>query len=159
MHNRQQRSFMPQINTTRRNPAGATRPATAAVLAILLACLGLAACGGSSKGSSTSTNAAAASASASGAQTGPAGPRGGQFKALRECLQKNGISLPSRTPGARRAPGIGGFLGGAGGPQLPKGVTRAQFEAAVKKCGGGAFAGGAGGRLKDPAYRQALAKF
>jgi hypothetical protein len=150
---------MPHIKKSRRNPAGATKSATAAVLALLLACLGLAACGGSSKGSSTSANAAAASASASGAQTGPAGPRAGRFKALRECLQKNGISLPSRTPGARRPPGIGGFLGGAGGPQLPKGVTRAQYEAAIKKCGGGAFAGGAGGRLKNPAYRQALANF
>jgi hypothetical protein len=148
---------MPHINRSRRNPAGATRTATAAVLALLLACLGLAACGGSSKGSSTSANAAAAAAS--GAQTGPAGARGGRFTALRECLQKNGISLPSRTPGARRAPGIGGLLGGAGGPQLPKGVTRAQFEAAVKKCGGGGFGGGAGARLKNPAYRQALAKF
>jgi hypothetical protein len=150
---------MPHINRNRRNPAGATWPATAAVLALLLACLGLAACGGSSKGSSTSANAAAASASASGAPTGPTGPRAGRFKALRECLQKNGISPPSRTPGARRPPGIGGFLGGAGGPQLPKGVTRAQYEAAIKKCGGGAFAGGAGGRLKNPAYTQALAKF
>jgi hypothetical protein len=148
---------MPHINTSRRNPARATKPATAAVLALLLACLGLAACGGSSKSSSTSTNAAAASAT--GAQAGATGPRAGRFKGLRECLQKNGITLPSRAPGARRAPGTGGFFGGAGGPQLPKGVTRAQFEAAVKKCGGGAFAGGAGARLKNPAYKQALANF
>ncbi len=61
-----------------------------------------------------------------------------RFKALRECLQKNGITLPKRTPGQRPP---GGFLGGAGGPQLPAGVTRAQYQAAVKKCGGAAFAG------------------
>jgi hypothetical protein len=37
-------------------------------------------------------------------------------------------------------------------------VTRAQYEAAIKKCGGGAFAG-RGARLKNPAYEAGLAKF
>jgi hypothetical protein len=81
---------------------------------------------------------------------------------MRECLQKNGITLPKRTPGQRRPGGAGGFLGGGGagtgGPQLPKGVTRAQYEAALKKCGGGAFAG-RGTRFNSPAYKAALAKF
>ena len=82
-----------------------------------------------------------------------------RFKALRECLQKNGITLPQRTPGQRRgAPGAGGFLGAGRGPQLPKGVTRAQYEAAVKKCGGAAFAG-AGGRINSPAAKQGFTKF
>jgi hypothetical protein len=35
-------------------------------------------------------------------------------------------------------------------------VTRAQYEAAIKKCGGGAFAG-RGARLKNPAYEAGLA--
>jgi hypothetical protein len=142
-----------------RDPARAAKPARAAVIVVLLACLGLAACGGSSKSSTTSTNAAATTASGTGA-SGPAGRGGGRFKAVRECLQKNGITLPQRTPGAGRPTGPGGFLGGgaAGGPQLPKGVSRAQYEAALKKCGGGAFGGGAA-RLKNPAYKQALAKF
>jgi hypothetical protein len=81
---------------------------------------------------------------------------------MRECLQKNGITLPKRTPGAH--PG-GGFVPGAGaggGPQLPNGVTRAQYEAALKKCGGGSghfFRGGAAGRLNNPAFKAALTKY
>jgi hypothetical protein len=156
---------MPHINSNRRKPA-----ATAiAALALLVACLGLAACGSSSKNSSTSTSAAA-STSASGTAPGQAGPAKGEiskrFTVLRECLQKNGITLPKRTPGQRPKGGAGGFLGGggaaggAGGPQLPKGVTRAQYQAALKKCGGGKFAGrGGGARFKSPAFQAALAKF
>jgi len=138
---------------------------------LLLGCLGLAACGGSSKTSTTSANAAAASAtgaatSATGAGTsstgappapGATGSGPSRFKAIRECLQKSGITLPQRTPGTRRAPGAGGFLGGAG-PALPKGVTRAQYEAAVKKCGGRALGGGVA-RLNNPVYQKAIAKF
>jgi hypothetical protein len=81
---------------------------------------------------------------------------------LRECLQKNGITPPKRTPGERP---LGGFLGGATG--LPGGVTPAQLRAALKKCG--AFLGGFGGgrrrfnspgrRFNSPIYKQALAKF
>jgi hypothetical protein len=128
----------------------------------------LAACGSSSKSSSTGTGTnAAATTSTSGTPpaTGPSGQARGQFgkrfSALRECLQKNGITLPKRTPGQRPKGGAGGFLGvGAGAPPLPKGVTRAQYEAALKKCGGGGFAGGAGGaRFKSPAFKAALTKF
>jgi hypothetical protein len=150
---------MPHISSNRRKPA-----AMAVALALLLACLGLAACGGSSKSSSTSTNASAATTTTG--TTGAKGPNSGRFTALRECLQKNGITLPQRTPGQRRPAGpggAGGFLGGgaagAGGPGLPKGVTRAQYEAAIKKCGGGSFAGRGGARFKSPAYKAALAKF
>ena len=147
---------MPHIKVDRRRPVTAAKPA-AAILALLLACLGLVACGGSSNGSSTSANAAALASNATGAGRGATGPGAGRFKALRECLQKNGITLPRRTPG-QRPPG-GGFLGGgAGGQQLPAGVTRAQYEAAVKKCGGAAFVG-AGDRIRSPASKQALAKF
>lgn len=162
---------MSHITSNRRRPT-LTRT-LAAALVFALACLGLAACGGSSKSSSTSANAAAttpaattpAGTSTTGTSTGSAGvpgPAAGRFKALRECLQKNGITLPKRTPGQHRPGGPGGpggFLsGGAGGPRLPNGVTRAQFEAATKKCGGGAFAG-QGSRLRNPAYRAGLAKF
>jgi hypothetical protein len=145
---------MPHIKRTRRvSVATAT-----AVALLLLASLGLAACGGSSSSSSTTANAAATSSTGA---TGATGRGAGRFQALRECLQKNGITLPKRTPGQRPrgGTGAGGFLGGgAGGPQLPKGVSRAQYEAAVKKCGGGAFAG-TGGRISSPAAKQALAKF
>ena len=155
---------MPHIKPDRRNHARAARPATAVAVVLLLACLGLAACGGSSKSSSsTGANAAATSSTGAAATHGPTGAPagaggGGRFKAVRECLQKNGITLPQRTPGTARTPGAGGFLGGAGGPQLPKGVTRAQYEAAIKKCGGRVLGGGLN-RLKNPAYKAALAKF
>jgi hypothetical protein len=148
---------MPQIDRNRPNPAVSATRAAATVLALLLACLALAGCGGSSSSSSTSANAAATTSAGTSAGSGRAGA--GRFKALRECLQKNGITLPKRTPGQRPPGGTGGFLGGgAGAPALPAGVTRAQYEAAVKKCGGGAFVG-AGGRIKSPAFKQALAKF
>lgn len=144
---------MPQIISSRR------RPAATVGLLLLLASFTLAACGGSSSGSS-STAAAGASTSTAGGASGAGGSR---FAALRECLQKDGITLPERTPG-QRPHGAGGLLGGAGaGPLLPKGVTRAQFEAALKKCGGfsgGRFGGGATGRrLDSPAFKAALAKF
>ncbi len=155
---------MPHMKPDGRNPARAARPATAIVAVMLLACLGLAACGGSSKSSTTSASAAAATSpgtgtSSSGAPSasGPAGSGFGRFKAIRECLQKNGITLPQRTPGTGRPPGAGGFLGGAG-PALPQGVSRAQYEAALKKCGGRVLGGGAA-RLKNPVYQKALASF
>jgi cytochrome c556 len=80
---------------------------------------------------------------------------------VRECLKKEGITLPTRKPGQR--PGAGGFLGGGGGPALPAGVSKAKYEAALKKCGGnfagrGGFAGGAS-RFDSPEAKKALAKF
>jgi hypothetical protein len=118
-------------------------------LVLLLAVLTLAACGGSSK----SSGAAGSKASTAATAAAP----GGRFAAVRECLQKNGITLPSRTPGQGRPPGSGGLLGGGGAPPLPSGVTRAQYEAALKKCGAGARGGAA--RLKSPAYKKALTDF
>ena len=146
---------MPHLNSNRCKPAASA----AAVLVLLLACLGLAACG-SSSGSSSSTTSASTPATTT---TGAKGPNSGRFAAIRECLQKNGITLPQRTPGQRRPPGgAGGFLGGGrrrGWAFMPKGVTRAQYEAVLKKCGGGNFAGGAGRRFNSPAFKAALAKF
>jgi hypothetical protein len=141
------------------------KPLLAGALAMALACLGLAACGSSGSSSSTSTtNAANTSSTSTGSGTAgtatPPGARTGRFAAMRECLQKQGITLPTRTPGQPRTPGAGGFLGGGAGPQLPKGVTRAQFEAALKKCGGGRSFGGPGARRFDsPAFRTAVAAF
>jgi hypothetical protein len=134
----------------------------AAVALAALASVILAACGGSS--STTSTNASANSTTGASGGTGASGPRGAgsaRFSALRECLEKNGITLPKRTPGTRPTPGGGGgvFGGGANGagPQLPKGVTRAQYEVAIKKCGGGLL--GRPGRFNSPARSVALTKF
>jgi hypothetical protein len=165
------------------NMKNALRTPAAGVVAVMaLASVGLTACGGSSGSTASQTNAAAkgaASASPSTAGSSTAGssqnrngapPTGyGRFAAMRECLRKNGVTLPTHTPGSGPAGGGGAFRagGGASGPQLPKGVTRAQFEAALKKCGGGNFAGagfgrpnGAGSpRASSPVFRQALAKF
>jgi hypothetical protein len=154
---------MPHMKPNGRTPA---RAAAATVIVLLLGCVVLAACGGSSKSSSQSANAAATTSSGAstpstgGGASGASGRTGAsRFKAVRECLQKSGITLPQRTPGTRRPPGPGAFPGGAG-PQLPKGVTRAQYEAALKKCGGGAGAfGGGAARLKSPVYQKALANF
>ena len=77
--------------------------------------------------------------SASTARRAPDGPNAGRFAAMRECLQKNGITLPKRTPGqrpVRRRLSRRRRWQRRRRPQLPKGVTRAQYEAAVKKCGG-----------------------
>ncbi|HEY2398621.1 MAG TPA: hypothetical protein VGH78_06475 [Solirubrobacteraceae bacterium] len=127
-----------------------SKPAAAALLLLLLATLVLAACGGSSTGSATGASATSSTGSTNSA------PGGGRFAAVRECLQKNGITLTRRTPGQRPRQG-GGLLGGRGTPALPSGVTRAQYEAALKKCGAGAFRGGA--RRNSTAFKQALPKF
>jgi hypothetical protein len=141
-----------------------SRPAIAA-LVIVLASLALAACGSSTSTSSTTTASASANTSSTGTTKGAPGAGAGRFAALRECLQKNGITLPKPTPGKRPAPGAGGFLGGGrsgSAPKLPAGVTRAKYEATVKKCGGfarGGFAGGTRAHFNSPAIKQALAKF
>jgi hypothetical protein len=71
---------------------------------------------------------------------------------VRECLKKEGITLPKRK--AR--------LGGPGEPQLPSGVSRAKLEAALKKCGGsphGTFPGAGRRFFNSPAVTKAYAKF
>lgn len=133
------------------------------VLCILGACVALAACGSSGSGSSSAGKTSSTSANKAGA------PNSSRFAALRSCLQKQGITLPSAPSGATRqpgGPGAGAPGGGAGGFQLPKGVTQAQYQAALKKCGAGnlpqgragAFNGG-GARFSSPAFKAALAKF
>jgi hypothetical protein len=155
---------MPHANTRNR------KPAVAAVLILLLGCLVLGACGGSSKTTSTSADAASTgtatstSSSTTGTSTpgAPGAPGTGRFAALRECLQKNGITLPKRTPGSHPGGGFAAGAGAGGGPQLPTGVTRAQYEAALKKCGGGSghfFAGRGARRFDSPVFKAAIAKY
>ena len=125
-------------------------------LSVLGACCTLAACG-SSGSSSTSTANTSSNASSKSAQA----PGSNRFAALRSCLQKQGITLPS--PSANRPPagsgttGQGGPPGGAGGFQLPKGVSRTQYQEALKKCGAGNFAGAAGSN--SAASKAGLTKF
>lgn len=129
----------------------------AALLALALASVLLAACGSSSKTTS----------SPAGAGSAPKPPATGRFAALSECMQKNGITLPkggTRKPGQAGPPSGGGFPLGAGGARrLPKGVTQAQFQAALRKCGGNAFPSRAGktrfGRVSSPSFRKSLTKF
>ena len=137
------------------------RPRLVGLVIIATAAVALAGCGGSSK---SSTNAASTTTTGQGAA---------RFAALRTCLAKNGINLPQRPLGQRRPPGAGpgagpggggGIFGGGGGgfagPQLPAGVTRAQYQAAVAKCGGPAF--GARRQLtpaQRAAQQAALVKF
>jgi hypothetical protein len=159
---------MPHTNTRSR------KPMAAAVASLLLACIGLAACGGSSTSSSSSASATAAgsgtsstgtsstgtSSTGSTSTTPVTGHASARFAAMRECLQKNGITLPKRTPGSARPAGGAGLAGGGAGPSLPKGVTRAQYEAALKKCGGGArFAGGGARFANNPVFKAALGKY
>jgi hypothetical protein len=135
------------------------RTALCALLALVMASLVLAACGSSSSSPTASSAASTAKTSTGGAPGAPAGARG-RFTAVRECLQKDGITLPQIQRKAGQRPG-GGFLGGGAGPTLPKGVSRAQYEAAIKKCGGfgaGRFRG-AGGGVSSPTFRAALVKF
>jgi hypothetical protein len=148
---------MPQLTSRRKR-----NPMAAAVLLLVLAGSLLAACGGSSNSATTTASTAGTSTSAKTPTTpGKAPAFADRFAALRECLKKEGVTLPTRKPGQH--PGTGGFLGGAGAG-LPAGVSKAKFEAALKKCGGN-FAGGRGGfaggtsRFSTPEGKKALAKF
>jgi hypothetical protein len=136
-----------------------TRPLTAVAL-IVLAALLLVACGGSSTSSTASSTTSSATTKAGG------NAPGGRFTALRECLKKEGITLPQRVPGktgqGAPPPGSAAPFAGQGPRQVPPGVSRAKFEAAMKKCGGGSTtAGGAGatGRLHNPTFTKALTAF
>ncbi len=109
---------MSHIKISRRKPAASA----VATLAFLLACLlVLAACGSSSKSSSTSTSTSTSASATTPAGTGttgtgPARAGAARFKALRECLQKNGVALPQRTPGQHRPGGPGGAGGSPAAP-------------------------------------------
>lgn len=145
------------------------RPLAAMLATSAIAVVGLAACGSGSSSTGTQTNAAATATTSAGsglaihgsgtstAKSGATGPGSARPRvtAIRECLQHNGVALPTR-PGAAR----GLLLGGA----LPKGVSRAQLQAAMRKCLGGRFPGaGAAGqrfrRARSPRFQQALSAF
>lgn len=137
---------MPQTISKRR-PV----PIALAVILVMFASLTVTACGGSSTASSSKSTTASKTTTQSRTGNAPGTP-GGRFAALRKCLQKNGITLPKLTPGKPQAPGTQRSF-------LPKGVTRAQYEAAIKKCGGPAFFAGGRSRFDTPAFKKALAKF
>ncbi len=144
---------------------------TTAVAALVLAlALALAACGSSSSSTATSATSSASASTKTAPGTGGAGGFSGRISAFRTCMSKQGITLPQRKPGQG---GGGGLLGGGAGtgtgttpqtPQLPAGVSKAQYEAALKKCAalrpkfGPPGAGGAN-RLKSPLFTAALTKF
>lgn len=126
---------------------------------------GTASAGTSTTGTSTS-GAGTSGAGSGGTSTSPAGgpagaagrPFAARFATVRACLSKNGVTLPTRTPGSG-----GGLLGGAkGAPALPKGMTRTQYLEILKKCSGGLGSPrtfrGAHFRT-SPVFQQALTKF
>lgn len=150
-----------------------------AVPLVLLACVGLTACGSSSSTTaSTAASAAATSSSQSAATTSTtatstatkattttgtttaggtqanksaplSAPVRARFAAMRACLSKSGVTLPQR--------GGGGVLGA---PQLPKGMTQVQYAELLRKCGGsGTAALNAKNRFSNTRFRQALVSF
>lgn len=83
---------------------------------------------------SSTTRRSSTSRPPGGSRKGPLGgvAPGARTATLRECLAKSGITLALRTRGSGRA---GGLLGPEGALQLPKGTSRAKYEAALKSCG------------------------
>jgi len=143
-------------------PIRIDRTKATALLLLVPASLAAAACGSSSGSSSSTTHAAATvpNSTARGEQAG------GRLASLSDCLRKNGIPLPQGASSAR--PGVGGLFSGGRAVQLPPGVTPAQYQAALKKCGAPNIAGrpararGPVSRaelLKSPAFKQALTTF
>jgi hypothetical protein len=125
-------------------------------LCVLGACAALAACGSSGSGSSSAGKSSSSSSSKGAA------PGSNQLTALRSCLKKEGITLPSAPSGATGQPGGRGAGAAGGGPgaiQLPKGVSQTQFQAALKKCGGGNSGGGKAARFNSASARTALTKY
>jgi hypothetical protein len=117
----------------------------AAAVAVLL----LSACGGSSSSGTGTTSGAKTTA-----QTGSASSRSA---ALRECLKKAGVTLPSAPSGN---PGSGAPpSGGAGGFKPPEGASGSKFQEAIKKCGGGGFPAGGRGNLNSASAKAALTKY
>ncbi len=121
-----------RITMTRRSPAPAAF--------LVLTCAVLAACGSASNPTATSTSASNT--------TSAARAPGGGSAAFRQCLAKQGVTLPQPT---------GTPPSGGGAPALPGGgASSAQLRAALQKCGaaGGGPAGSGG-----PGQATALTKF
>lgn len=135
---------MPSRHSDRRKPA-------ATALSLLLISLVLVACGGSSSSSSTTTTPTTSTSTARVPGQLPA-----RLATIRACLTESGIALPRTAPGKPRA--LGGLVGI--GSQVPKGMTHAQYEAALRKCGLARAGTGTGAeRLGSPAYRKTLTRF
>ncbi len=131
-----------------------------ALFVVLLASVALAACGSSSKSSSSTSASSSATATRPGLSGTSSTSVAARFAAIRACLSKNGVTLPPRPkPGQRRSPGSAGAIPGL---HLPKGMTPAQYQAIVKKCGfriSPKGFGGRGGFLTSTAGKRALAQF
>lgn len=129
-----------------------TRPVLA--LLVLGACLMLAACGSSSgSGGTNSANSKSATTSSN-----PPGAGSARSTALRECLSKQGITLPS-APAGGNPQSSGSAPPAGGGFKLPKGEGAAQLQAALKKCGGGNFPAGGAAQFRGAGSSKTLAKF
>lgn len=123
-----------RITMTRRSPAPAAF--------LVLTCAVLAACGSSSSPTATSSSAT----NAAGAPGAPGAPGGGSA-AFRQCLAKQGVTLPQQT---------GTPPSGGGAPAPPGGASSAQLRAALQKCGA---AGGGPAGPGGPGQATALTKF
>jgi hypothetical protein len=160
---------MHRILTSPRRLAGAA-------LILAVSAIALAACGSSSSGSSggsasvstngtptaTAANPATTSATASDPKSNAAtpttkaatpttpttAPNAGRYARLRECMKKYGV--PLTPPGNGRAGGV---------PTIPKGVSGAQFRAALEKCGGGASNYQPGGGFDATRFKTALRRY
>jgi hypothetical protein len=144
--------------------AGSSAAATTSAAGAGTASAGTSTTGTSTSGAGTSGAGSGGTSTSPGTSPagGPAGAAGRPFAArlatVRACLSKNGVTLPTRTPGSG-----GGLLGGAkGAPALPKGMTRTQYLEILKKCSGGLGSPrtfrGAHFRT-SPVFQQALTKF
>ena len=152
MPNRPHRLHQPTMRRRNRTVLG---------LFVLCACLTLAACGSSSGGSGSANPAASTSATSSTKGSGPGSTRSA---ALRECLEKQGITLPSGPGGNPQSSGSAPPAGAGGQPpsggfKLPNGESATQLQAAIKKCGGGSFPAGGAARFGGAGSSKALAKF
>jgi hypothetical protein len=139
----------------------------------LLSTIAIAACGGGGSSPTTSSSAAAANA-ANHSATGGAGATGGtgaftaRRTALAACLEKAGITLPSRGFGGRRRFGGTGATGASGRPPFFGGTGatgasgRPRFFGATGASGArgpGFFGGGGGGAFaNNPKEAQAFQK-
>jgi hypothetical protein len=114
----------------------------------------VAACGG---GGSTSTSGAANASTTTTVKGGGSA----QGTALRDCLQKQGVTLPAGFGGGGNRPPGGGTPGSfpAGGTPrtLPAGIDQQKFQSALKACGGtGGFPGGGRNSPAFQAYTSCL---
>jgi hypothetical protein len=134
------------------------RRALTTLALVVLAAVALAACGSSSKSPTTTAATTTTAASSASANTGTATTKAGtpapvRRSSLRECLHKQGITLPARKPGQ-----TGGFFGPGG--QLPPGVTRQQLNAALGKCASQTRGRFRAGVLRlQPAAKKAFTEF